>query len=188
MAASSSGHAGHGHHAADARAVDCVVLTVSDTRTEADDASGALLRRLLEEAGHRVLAHAIVRDEPAEVRALLLRHASEGKAGAVLLTGGTGISPRDSTYEAVDSLLDKRLDGFGELFRMLSWEEIGAAAMMSRATAGLMQGMAVFSMPGSSAACRLAMEKLILPQLGHVAGLARPGRQGGHGNGMRGSS
>jgi molybdenum cofactor biosynthesis protein B len=149
------GHAADGHHSGDARLVRCAVVTVSDTRTPDTDTSGALIRRELEAAGHPVDDYRIVADEPA-------------------LSGGTGVAARDTTFEAVSSLLTKRIDGFGELFRMLSFEEIGAAAMISRAVAGLAGTMAVFSMPGSTAACRLAMEKLVVPQIAHVVGLARP--------------
>ena len=152
----------------------CAIVTVSDTRTAATDKSGQEIRRHLEGAGHRVEASDIVPDEPALVRQLLERHAADGRIEAVLLSGGTGVAARDTTFEAVSSLLTKRIDGFGELFRMLSFEEIGAAAMLSRAVAGLAGTMAVFSVPGSTAACRLAMERLIVPQLAHVVALARP--------------
>lgn len=170
------GHAtgGGSHHAGDARSVVCAVVTVSDTRTPETDTSGREIRSRLEVAGHVVEESRIVADEPALVRALLQDYAAAARIEAVLLSGGTGIAPRDATFEAVASLLTKRIDGFGELFRMLSFEEIGAAAMLSRAVAGLAGTMAVFSMPGSTAACRLAMERLIVPQLAHVVGLARP--------------
>ncbi|MFN2377523.1 MAG: molybdenum cofactor biosynthesis protein B [Candidatus Binatia bacterium] len=162
------------HHARDARRVACAVVTVSDTRTGENDTSGGEIRSRLEKAGHRVEAYRIVADDPALVRRLLEEFAADNRVEAVLLSGGTGIAARDTTFEAVTSLLTKRIDGFGELFRMLSFEEIGAAAMLSRAVAGLAGTMAVFSMPGSTAACRLAMDRLILPQLAHVVGLARP--------------
>jgi molybdopterin adenylyltransferase len=116
----------------------------------------------------------IVADEPALVRAAVEELAGAGRIEVVLLSGGTGIAARDNTFEAVSSLLTKRIDGFGELFRMLSFEEIGSASMISRAVGGLVGTMALFSMPGSTAACRLAMEKLVVPQLAHVVGLARP--------------
>lgn len=169
------GRHSHGaHHAKDARRVVCAIVTVSDTRTPDSDTSGKEICSRLEAAGHAVEAYRIVADEPALVRSLLEEYAAGGRVEAVLLSGGTGIALRDTTFEAVTSLLTKRIDGFGELFRMLSFEEIGAAAMISRATAGLVGTMAVFSMPGSTAACRLAMERLIVPQLAHVVGLARP--------------
>jgi molybdenum cofactor biosynthesis protein B len=148
--------------------VACAIVTVSDTRTEADDTSGRTMRVKLEQAGHTISFYTIVKDEPAQIRALLTRLADEGAVQAVLFNGGTGISRRDTTYEAIASLLEKRLDGFGELFRMLSYEEIGAAAMLSRAVAGTYRDLIVFSTPGSTAAVRLAMEKLIVPELSHL--------------------
>jgi molybdenum cofactor biosynthesis protein B len=163
-----------GHHAKDARAVVCAIVTVSDTRTADNDTSGAEIRRQLEAAGHRVGDYRIVADEPALVRRTVEELAGAGLVEVVLLSGGTGIAARDNTFEAVSSLLTKRIDGFGELFRMLSYEEIGAASMISRAVGGLVGTMALFSMPGSTAACRLAMEKLVVPHLAHVVGLARP--------------
>jgi len=144
------------------------VVTASDSRGEAEDTSGAYLKSALAAAGHVLAGYRIVRDEPAEVRSALDAAAAAG-AEAVIVNGGTGISGRDRTYEAVAGLLEKRLDGFGELFRMLSFQEIGSAAMLSRAVAGAWQGRAVFSVPGSTAAVRLAWEKLIGPELGHVA-------------------
>ena len=165
---------GHAHHDGDARSISCAVVTVSDTRCEDDDGSGREIRARLEAAGHLVKSYCIVRDEPVEVRSMLERYRDGGTIDVVLLSGGTGVAARDTTFEAVSSLLGKRIDGFGELFRMLSYEEVGAAAMLSRAVAGLAGTMAIFSMPGSTAACRLAMDKLILPQIAHVVGLARP--------------
>jgi len=144
------------------------VVTASDSRGEAEDTSGAYLKSALAAAGHLLAGYRIVRDEPAEVRSALDAAAAAG-AEAVIVNGGTGISGRDRTYEAVAGLLEKRLDGFGELFRMLSFQEIGSAAMLSRAVAGAWQGRAVFSVPGSTAAVRLAWERLIGPELGHVA-------------------
>jgi molybdenum cofactor biosynthesis protein B len=146
--------------------VRCFVLTISDTRTEATDASGNAIVELLTGTGHVVVGRRIVRDDPAEVRNTLLSNLAA--ADAVITTGGTGITARDSTYEALSALLDKRLDGFGELFRMLSYAEIGAAAMLSRAVGGSIGSTAVFSLPGSEHAVRLAMNKLILPEVGHV--------------------
>jgi molybdenum cofactor biosynthesis protein B len=146
--------------------VDCFVITISDTRTPADDASGDAIVAALESGGHHVAGRQIVRDDPAAVRALVAAEAPN--AQAIITTGGTGITSRDSTFEAIAALFDKRLEGFGELFRMLSYEEIGAAAMLSRACAGTIGSTAVFSLPGSAPAVRLAMNKLILPELGHV--------------------
>lgn len=176
--ASSTPPPGHRHHGGDRPVVHCAIVTVSDTRTAADDTSGAEIRARLEAAGHRVVDYTIVRDEPAEVRALVASYADRDDVDAVILSGGTGVAARDTTFEAVSSLLSKRLDGFGELFRALSYAEIGAAAMLSRAVAGLAGTTVVFSMPGSTAACRLAMEKLIVPQLGHVVALAKGAERG----------
>jgi len=146
----------------------CAVLTVSDTRTEADDEGGRRIATALEGAGHRVVARTIVRDEPAAIDALLRTWLEAGEAEVVVTTGGTGITRRDTTVEVVERLLDKRLEGFGELFRMLSHREIGAAAMLSRAVAGLAGRAAVFALPGSPAAVRLALEELIVPELPHL--------------------
>jgi molybdenum cofactor biosynthesis protein B len=144
------------------------VLTISDTKTAETDASGQLIRDLLEKAGHAVRASAIVRDEPAQVQAVIRERCADPGVQVMILTGGTGISSRDSTFEAVEALLDKRLTGFGELFRVLSYREVGPAAMLSRAQAGVCRGRIIFSLPGSPSACRLAMEKLIIPELGHL--------------------
>jgi molybdopterin adenylyltransferase len=147
--------------------VRCFVLTISDTRTEANDTSGDTIVGLLVTSGHVLAGRALVKDDPEAVRAAI----ASGRAGStqvIITTGGTGITSRDSTYEAISSMLEKKLDGFGELFRMLSFEEIGSAAMLSRACAGTIGRTAVFSLPGSEAAVRLAMTKLILPEIGHV--------------------
>lgn len=146
--------------------VRCSVLTISDTRTEETDASGRAIAELLEAAGHRVEKRAIVRDEPRDVRQRV--EAQLGAVDAIITTGGTGITSRDSTYEALERLIEKRLDGFGELFRALSYPEIGSAAMLTRATAGVARRTAIFMLPGSEHAVRLAMTKLIVPELGHV--------------------
>jgi molybdenum cofactor biosynthesis protein B len=148
--------------------IGCYVLTVSDTRTEATDASGTAIADRLVAAGHRICGRAIVKDDPVLVRAAITRQLANADVQAIITTGGTGITSRDSTYEAVAGLLQKTLDGFGELFRMLSYREIGSAAMMSRACAGLVAGRIVISLPGSEAAVRLAVEKLIVPELGHL--------------------
>jgi molybdenum cofactor biosynthesis protein B len=149
------------------RSVRVFVVTASDTRGEGEDRSGAFLREAAAAAGHEVVGHAVVRDEPVALRAALDAAAAAG-AEAIVVNGGTGIAARDRTYEAVTGVLEKRLDGFGELFRMLSWGEIGSAAMLSRAVAGTWGGRVIFSVPGSTAAVRLAWEKLIAPELGHV--------------------
>ena len=156
-------------HKANAPAsVGCFVLTISDSKTPETDTSGALIRELVTAAGHRVTGHAIVKDEPEQVAAVIRSGCAAPSVEAFILTGGTGITSRDSTYEAIEALLDKRLSGFGELFRMLSYEEVGAAAMLSRAQGGVIQGRVLFSLPGSPNACRLALEKLIIPELPHL--------------------
>jgi molybdenum cofactor biosynthesis protein B len=153
--------------------VRCFVLTVSDTRTEATDTGGQAIADLLIGAGHEVIGRLIVRDDAPQVRAVVEEQLAAPAVDVVITTGGTGITSRDSTYEAVESLLEKRLDGFGELFRMISYEQIGAAAMMSRATAGLARKRIIVSLPGSEAAVRLAMEKLLVPELTHMVQQAR---------------
>ena len=162
--------AGH-HHTGDAPSVTCGILTISDTRTEADDLSGKRIRELLQAQGHRVGLYRIVKDEPREIVALIQNAPAEVEV--LICHGGTGIARRDTTYEAITGLLDKEITGFGELFRMLSWDQVGAAAMLSRATAGIAGQRAIFSLPGASRAVDLAMTKLILPELGHIAGLLR---------------
>ena len=159
------------HRAAAPRRVRCAVLTISDSRGPAEDRSGAAIRAALEAAGHEVALARIVKDEPRAIRAFVKEAGQTPGVRAVLATGGTGIAPRDRTHETISKLLEKRLDGFGELFRALSYEEIGPAAMLSRAVAGTRGALAIFSMPGSTGAVRLAMEKLIVPELGHIAGL-----------------
>jgi len=161
------------HRATAPASVVCVVLTVSDTRTAETDTSGDAIAALLHSAGHAVGGRALVRDEPEQIRRALTDAIARDDVHAVLVTGGTGITSRDGTIEVVNALLDKRLDGFGELFRMLSYEAIGAAAMLSRAIAGLAHGRIVIAMPGSEHAVRLAMEKLVLPELGHLVREAR---------------
>jgi molybdenum cofactor biosynthesis protein B len=160
----------HAEHKAQAPAsVGCYILTVSDTRTADTDTGGRTIRELLDGAGHTVTGHAIVRDEPEQVAALVRQQLADAATRVIVTTGGTGITSRDGTFEALDRLFEKRLDGFGELFRMLSFQEIGPAAMLSRATAGTIGRTAIFVLPGSENAVRLAMTRLILPELGHVA-------------------
>lgn len=161
-------------HRADApRSVSCAVITVSDTRTLETDKGGQLLIDRLTAAGHTVVARQIVPDEAVGLRYLLTSLVSRSDIEAVLITGGTGISHRDRTYETVSELLTRPLPGYGELFRLLSYEQVGAAAMLSRAVGGLVGRTAVFTMPGSPAAVALAVEKLLLPELGHVCREAR---------------
>jgi molybdenum cofactor biosynthesis protein B len=150
-----------------------VVLTVSDTRTIIDDASGALIVEIAEAAGHRIVERQIVPDEPDQMLPLLRAYSERSDIHAVLVTGGTGISARDQTYETVSSLLTKPLPGFGELFRMLSYAEIGPACLLSRAVGGLMNQLVILVMPGSTAAVQLAMSKIIVPELPHIVREAR---------------
>ena len=156
------------HKAQAPASVACFILTVSDTRTPDTDTSGRAILELLEAAGHTVIDYAIVKDEPAQVASAVRAQLADDRVKVIITTGGTGVSSRDGTFEAVSGLLDKRLDGFGELFRMLSFQEIGSAAMMSRATAGTVGRKAIFVLPGSENAVRLAMTQLIVPELGHV--------------------
>jgi molybdenum cofactor biosynthesis protein B len=156
------------HKAQAPREVRCYVVTISDTRTEETDTGGRAIVELLRAAGHAIVGHTIVKDDPEAVRGTLERQLANPDVQVIITTGGTGITSRDSTYEAVSSLLDKRLDGFGELFRMLSYQQVGSAAMLSRACAGLVAGHIVAALPGSEAAVRLAMEKLLIPELGHL--------------------
>jgi molybdenum cofactor biosynthesis protein B len=153
--------------------IRCAVITVSDTRTPATDTGGAEVVRQLESAGHAVVAREIVPDEPTRLQPLLESYRDNPDVDAVLLTGGTGISSRDQTFETVEALLTKVLPGYGELFRMLSYAEIGAAAMLSRTIGGLAGRTVVLTMPGSPAAVTLAMQKVILPELGHLVREAR---------------
>lgn len=156
------------HREAATETVRCAVLTVSDTRTEATDKSGTLIRELLRAANHPIVAYRVVPDEPDQIGPLLAEWSADPGIDVVISNGGTGIAARDTTYDVVASRIEKRLDGFGELFRMLSWDEVGAAAMLSRAVAGVMGSTVVFALPGSTNAVRLAMEKLILPEVAHV--------------------
>jgi len=164
---------GHVEHRAQApREVNCYVVTCSDTRTLADDRSGDAIRALLKSHDHRVTGSIVVKDDPDAITDVLNRIARDINTQAVIMTGSTGVSARDCAFEALDRLLDKRIDGFGELFRWLSFQEIGPAAMLSRATAGLYQGKIIFSLPGSEGAVRLAMERLIIPELSHAVWIA----------------
>jgi molybdenum cofactor biosynthesis protein B len=161
------------HRATSPQAVRCAVVTVSDTRTPETDTGGQAVVDHLAAAGHTVAARAIIPDEPGRMRTLLNDYANRDDVDAVLLTGGTGLSSRDQTFETVSGMLTKTLPGYGELFRMLSYAEIGAAAMLSRAVGGLIGRTVVLTMPGSPAGVRLAMEKLIVPELGHLLREAR---------------
>jgi molybdenum cofactor biosynthesis protein B len=153
----------------------CGVITVSDTRTAATDQSGQFICTALQEAGHRVPKYQILKDEPEAIRQLVQDWA--GSLSVILLNGGTGIAPRDTTYDAIESLLEKTLPGFGEIFRYLSYAQVGSRAIASRAIAGIHGNALIFSMPGSTAAVQLAMHSLILPELPH---LVKQMRQGQH--------
>ena len=158
----------HRRQATGQGSVPLAIVTVSDTRTPETDESGQLLHRLAADAGHNVVEYRIVKDEADQVLRALDDFAG-GEARVIIFNGGTGIGRRDRTYDVISRSLDRTLPGFGEIFRMLSYQEIGAAAMLSRATAGIYRGKVVFSTPGSPHAVQLAMEKLILPELQHLA-------------------
>ena len=177
MSSPSSPAGQHRAHAPAASDVRVAIVTASDSRTADTNEGGKTLRRLLEAAGFTVVADAILAEEPAALRDEVARLARD--SDAVLVTGGTGISPRDRTPEAVTPLFDRRLPGFGELFRALSFQAIGPAAMLSRADAGVVGGALVFLLPGSPGAVELAVEKLIAPELAHAVGQLR--RRHAHG-------
>ncbi|WYL97586.1 MAG: molybdenum cofactor biosynthesis protein B [Gloeotrichia echinulata IR180] len=148
--------------------VNCAVVTVSDTRTPETDKSGQLIQQLLLSANHAVGAYTIIKDEPAQIQEQIELLGKRANLNAVIFNGGTGIAPRDTTYDAIEKLLEKTLPGFGELFRFLSYQEIGSRAIASRAVAGVYQNKLIFSLPGSSNAVRLGMEKIIIPELAHL--------------------
>jgi molybdopterin adenylyltransferase len=148
--------------------VTCAVVTVSDTRTFETDKSGQLIQQLLIGANHAVGTYTIIKDEPTQIQRQIENLGKSANLDAVIFNGGTGIAPRDTTYDAIEKLLEKTLPGFGELFRFLSYQEIGSRAIASRAVAGVYQDKLIFSLPGSSNAVRLAMEKLILPEITHL--------------------
>ena len=161
------------HRCESPKTVRCAVVTISDTRTLENDRGGALIVEMLSAGGHEVTDRHIVRDDPREIEPLVRKLANPEATDAVLLTGGTGIAGRDQTFETINSLLDKSMPGYGELFRMLSYSDIGPAAMLSRAIGGVLNKVIVLTMPGSTAAVRLAMEKLIVPEIGHLVYEAR---------------
>ena len=146
----------------------CAVVTLSDTRTAETDTSGQLIQKLLREAGHEVAAYHVIRDDPAELEKLLQALLADARVDVVLTNGGTGIANRDQTIGVVERVIDQPLPGFGELFRMLSWQQVGAGAMLSRATGGIARGKPIFAIPGSSKAVELGMTQLILPQVRHI--------------------
>jgi molybdopterin adenylyltransferase len=161
------------HRCQSPKSVRCAVVTVSDTRTLETDRGGQLIAEMLSGAGHDLVAREIVPDEPRHIESLVRKLADAATTDAVLITGGTGIAARDQTFETISELLTKAMPGYGELFRMLSYEDIGPAAMLSRAIGGVLEGVIVLTMPGSVAAVRLAMEKLIVPEIGHLVFEAR---------------
>ena len=168
----SPAHHAHHHRQAAPETVPTAIITVSDTRTLETDTGGALVESMLGEAGQRVVGRSIVPDEPGAILEAFERALADDVVRALVLTGGTGIAPRDVTPDTLEPRLERVIPGFGELFRMLSYADIGSAALLSRALAGLARGKVVFVIPGSRGAVRLAMEKLILPELGHLAGEA----------------
>ncbi len=156
------------HKAKAPKSVNCMVVTCSDSRTKETDKTGQLVIDLLKKNSHQVLAYHVVKDEAKEIQKVIESAAKDRRFQVVILNGGTGLTKRDTTVEVLEKLLEKKLDGFGELFRALGFEQIGSPAMLSRATAGVYQGKAIFSLPGAEDAARLAMERLILPELGHI--------------------
>ena len=158
----------HEHKERGKTSIRCFVVTVSDTRDQMTDTSGQAIKKFLSDAGHQTTGYRIVKDEPLDIEALLKDALSRSGVDAVIVNGGTGISPRDGTYEVVNRFLEKTLDGFGEVFRYLSYLDIGSAAIMSRAAAGTARGKVLISLPGSKGAVTLAMEKLILPEIRHM--------------------
>ncbi|MBI4854385.1 MAG: MogA/MoaB family molybdenum cofactor biosynthesis protein [Acidobacteria bacterium] len=150
------------------RIVSCAVITVSDSRTEETDVGGKILKEQLSNVGHKIIYYQVIKDDPEQIKELLLKLSDDVNCQAMIFNGGTGISRRDRTFDVIDSFLEKRLVGFGEIFRYLSYLDIGSSAIMSRATAGSYKGRVVISIPGSPAAVRLAVEKLILPEIAHM--------------------
>ena len=160
------GYQEHRHEAP--KSVNCAVLTISDSRTEADDESGRLIQQKLGENGHRVVAYAILRNEADSIRQKIEELLKQEELQVIIASGGTGVSHRDITVETISSILDKKLDGFGELFRFLSYREIGTASIMSRALGGVAGGKVILCLPGSLGAVRLALDKIIIPEIGHM--------------------
>ena len=149
-------------------AINCAVITVSDTRTKETDKSGRMVRQLLTDSGHKILNYQIVKDEPEQIKKLLFSWNKHEELQVIIINGGTGIAPRDTTFDVVSSWLEKTLPGFGEIFRYLSFQEIGSRAIASRAVAGVKNNKLIFSLPGSSNAVKLAVNELILPELNHL--------------------
>lgn len=155
------------------RVVRCAVITASDTRTAETDTSGRRIQELLAAHNHPVVSYQILKDDPDRITAAVRTLLAQPEVDAIIINGGTGIAPRDTTFEAIQGLLEKEISGFGELFRMLSYQDIGAAAMLTRATAGVAHGKVIISLPGATGAVELGMTKLILPELGHMLFLLR---------------
>jgi molybdopterin adenylyltransferase len=162
------------HRDRDFMVINCAIVTVSDTRTLETDKSGQLIEDFLLQAGHQVAIHIVIPDEPTQIERQLIQLCDRSDVSALIFNGGTGIAPRDTTYDAISRLLEKTLPGFGEIFRYLSYQEIGSRAIASRATAGVYRQKLVFSLPGSSGAVKLAVERLILPELIHLVKLLAP--------------
>ena len=158
----------HEHKQKGKKSIRCCVITVSDTRDESTDTSGQTIKKFLGDEGHQAAGYQIVKDEPLQIETALNQALARTDVDAVIVNGGTGIAPRDGTYEVVSRCLEKKLDGFGEIFRYLSFLDIGSAAIMSRAAAGSARGKILISLPGSKGAVTLAMEKLILPEIRHM--------------------
>ncbi len=150
------------------RSVSCAVLIVSDSRTERDDESGTLIRQKLSQSGHRVMFYSILKNEADSIKKKIYELLKQQELQVIITSGGTGVSHRDITVETIIPILEKKLDGFGQLFRFLSYQEIGTAAIMSRAFAGVAQGKVILCLPGSPGAANLAMDKIILPEIGHM--------------------
>ncbi len=160
------GYQEHKHEAP--QSVSCAVIIISDSRTERDDESGKLIKQRLSENGHRVMAYAILKNDAGAIRKKIQELLGQDELQVVIASGGTGVSHRDVTVDTIESILEKKLDGFGELFRLLTYQEIGTGSIMSRATAGVAKGKFILCLPGSLGAVTLAMDKIILPEIGHL--------------------
>ncbi|MBL1209696.1 MogA/MoaB family molybdenum cofactor biosynthesis protein [Geminocystis sp. GBBB08] len=156
------------HQDSQIKSVNCAIITVSDTRNEETDISGKIMQQILINFGHKIIHYQVIKDNPDDLKSLLINLTSNQELNCIIFSGGTGISPRDNTYDILNQMLEKTLSGFGEIFRFLSYQEIGSRAMASRATAGLYNGKIVFSLPGSQNAVKLGLEKLIIPELTHL--------------------
>lgn len=158
----------HEHKERSPRSVSCAVLTISDTRTEQDDESGGLIKQKLTQNGHRVMSYSILKDEADSIKQKISELLRQEELQVIITNGGTGVSHRDVTVETISPILEKKLDGFGELFRFLTYQEIGTGSIMSRALAGVAGGKVILCLPGSPGAVNLAMDKIILPEIGHL--------------------